>query len=43
MSTDPFVVVGLCYLGLVITTALAMNRLEDRLSLPGVGQSADRE
>jgi len=41
--TEIYVVVGLCYLGLVITTALAMNRLEDRLSLPGVGQSAGRE
>ena len=41
--TEIYVVVGLCYLGLVITTAMMMNRLEDRLSLPGVGQSTGRE
>jgi len=41
--TEIYVVVGLCYLGLVITTAMLMNRLEDRLSLPGVGQSVGRE
>jgi len=41
--TEIYVVVGLCYLGLVITTAMAMNRLEDRLSVPGIGQSAGRE
>ncbi|MFO7833808.1 MAG: amino acid ABC transporter permease [Halohasta sp.] len=41
--TEIYVVVGLCYLGLVLTTALAMQRLEDRVALPGVGRSAGRE
>jgi len=41
--SEIYVVVGLCYLGLVVTTALLMNRLEDRLAVPGVGQSASRE
>ena len=41
--TEIYVVVGLCYLGLVLTTALAMQRLEDRVALPGVGTSAGRE
>ncbi|MFW5977986.1 MAG: amino acid ABC transporter permease [Halohasta sp.] len=41
--TEIYVVVGLCYLGLVLTTAIAMQRLEDRVALPGVGQSAGRE
>ncbi|MFD1641475.1 amino acid ABC transporter permease [Halohasta litorea] len=41
--TEIYVVVGLCYLGLVLTTAMAMQRLEDRVAVPGVGQSAGRE
>lgn len=41
--TEIYVVVGVCYLGLVLTTALAMQRLEDRVALPGVGRSAGRE
>lgn len=37
--TEIYLVVALCYLGLVLTTAMLMNKLEVRLSLPGVGQS----
>ncbi|WP_135663983.1 amino acid ABC transporter permease [Halorhabdus rudnickae] len=38
--TDIYVVVGLFYLALVLTTALAMSRFETVVSIPGLGQSA---
>ena len=41
--TDIYLVVGLLYLALVITTALLMNRLETRVTIPGVGRSVGRE
>ena len=41
--TDIYLIVGLLYLALVITTALLMSRLETRVTIPGVGQSAGRE
>jgi len=41
--TEIYVVVGLCYLGLVLTTAMVMQRLEDRVAVPGIGQSSGRE
>ncbi|MEF8852682.1 MAG: amino acid ABC transporter permease [Haloarculaceae archaeon] len=40
--TDIYVVVALFYLALVLTTAMAMGRLEDRVAIPGLG-SARRE
>ncbi|WP_123539375.1 amino acid ABC transporter permease [Halosimplex salinum] len=41
--TNIYVVVALFYLALVLTTAIAMGRLEDRVAIPGVGQSGPRE
>ena len=41
--TDIYLIVALFYLGLVITTALLMNKLEVRLSVPGIGQSSTQE
>lgn len=39
---DIYVIVGLFYLALVITTAVAMEHLESRVAIPGIGQSFDR-
>ena len=39
---DIYVIVGLFYLALVITTAVAMEHLESRVTIPGIGQSFDR-
>ncbi|PSP76890.1 amino acid ABC transporter permease [Halobacteriales archaeon QS_1_68_20] len=41
--TDIYVVVAVLYLALVLTTALAMERLERAVAIPGLGQSAGRE
>ena len=41
--TDIYVVVGLFYLALVLTTALAMSRFETTVSIPGLGQSTGRD
>lgn len=41
--TDIYLIVALFYLGLVLTTALLMNKLEVRLSIPGIGQSSTRD
>lgn len=38
--TEVYVIVALVYLALVITTALMMGNVEDRVAIPGVGQSA---
>jgi polar amino acid transport system permease protein len=40
--TNIYVIVGVFYLILVLTTALAMGKLEARVSIPGLGQSSDR-
>lgn len=40
---DIYVVVGVFYILLVLTIALAMGQLEERVALPGVGKSADQE
>ncbi len=41
--TDIYVVVAVLYLALVLTTALAMERLERAVAIPGLGQSASSE
>ncbi len=41
--TDIYLIVGLLYLALVITTAMLMNRLERRVTIPGVGMPAGRD
>ncbi|SNZ06058.1 amino acid ABC transporter membrane protein 2, PAAT family [Natronoarchaeum philippinense] len=41
--TDAYVIVAVFYLALVLTTALAMNKVESVVAVPGVGQSTDRE
>lgn len=41
--TDIYLIVGLLYLALVITTAVGMKKLEDRVTIPGVGKSAGRD
>ena len=40
--TDIYVIVALFYLALVLTTALAMGRLERRVAIPGLGSGATR-
>ena len=40
--TEIYLLVALFYLGLVITTALLMNKLEARVAIPGIGQSTER-
>jgi len=40
--TDIYVVVGLFYLALVLTTALAMSRLEAAVAIPGLGSGRER-
>ena len=40
--TDIYVIVGLFYLALVLTTALAMGRLERWVAIPGLGSASDR-
>ena len=41
--TDIYVVAALVYLALVLTTAMAMGRLESAVAIPGLGTSADRK
>lgn len=41
--TEIYVIVAVLYLALVITTALAMGKIEDRVAIPGVGGSAGRK
>ena len=41
--TDIYVVVALFYLALVLTTAIAMGKLEDRVAIPGVGSAGSRD
>ncbi|QLD90736.1 amino acid ABC transporter permease [Natronomonas salina] len=41
--TDIYVVVAVFYLALVLTTALAMGKLESSLAIPGVGSSSGRD
>jgi polar amino acid transport system permease protein len=41
--TDIYLIVGLFYLALVLTTALAMSKLEDAVAIPGLGSSSGRE
>jgi len=41
--TNVYVVVAAFYLALVLTTALAMGRLESAVAIPGVGKSANRD
>ena len=41
--TDIYLIVGLLYLALVITTAMLMNRLERRVTIPGVGMAVGRD
>ncbi len=41
--TDIYIIVGLLYLALVLTTALAMGRLESTLAIPGVTTSQTRK
>ncbi|MFC4248210.1 amino acid ABC transporter permease [Natribaculum luteum] len=41
--TDVYVIVALFYLALVLTTALAMGKLEQAVAIPGLGRSADRD
>ena len=40
--TDIYLVAALCYLALVLTTALAMGMLERAVAIPGLGQPAER-
>ena len=40
--TDIYVIVALLYPALVLTTALAMGRLERRVAIPGLGSGATR-
>lgn len=40
--TDIYIIAALLYLALVLTTALAMKKLEAAVSIPGLGTSADR-
>ncbi|MEF8883241.1 MAG: amino acid ABC transporter permease [Halapricum sp.] len=42
-TTDIYVVVAVLYLALVLTTALAMERVADAVALPGVGQVDQRD
>lgn len=41
--TDIYLIVGLLYLALVLTTAIGMKKLEDRVTIPGVGKSVGRD
>ncbi len=41
--TDAYVVVGVFYLALVLTTAMAMGKLESVVAIPGVGKAPDRD
>ena len=41
--TDTYVVVAVMYLALVLTTALAMERLEAFVSIPGIGRAGESE
>ncbi|CCQ33217.1 Glutamine transport system permease protein glnP [Halorhabdus tiamatea SARL4B] len=41
--TDIYVIVAVFYLALVLTTALAMGKLETAVSIPGLGQSTGRD
>jgi len=41
--TNVYVIVGAFYLALVLTTAMAMGKLESAVAIPGVGKSAGRD
>ncbi|MUV85011.1 ABC transporter permease subunit [Natronomonas sp. CBA1123] len=41
--TDIYVIAALFYLALVLTTALAMSKLESAVAIPGLGSSARRD
>lgn len=40
---DIYIIVGLLYLALVLTTAVAMQRFEQRVKIPGVGGPSSRD
>jgi polar amino acid transport system permease protein len=41
--TNIYIVAALLYLALVLTTAIALERYEDSVAIPGLGTSAERE
>jgi polar amino acid transport system permease protein len=41
--TNIYIIVAMLYLALVLTTAIALERFEDSVSIPGLGTSAERE